>query len=175
MAYIGADKRSTSDMKSITRNITAAAAAIITLIGATTQTHAAKLTLDGYGYYEFGHKIRHSKAGVSQTGRYSNLTGAYYRRAEIGMDWITSHSTSRSGKLSFELWGMSYYGATKGIVVMTRSLDSISGGNYRKNVSRNGNAVFLEEYRFPEVNLWEKTKSGWKFKDALSFKQNNLF
>lgn len=161
-------------MKAITRNLTAATAALITLIGATTESRAAKLTLDGSGYYKFGDKIRHSTEGVSQTGRYSNLTGAYYRRSTIGMDWITNHSTSRSGKLSFELWGMPYYGATKGVVLMTRSLGALSGGHYDRKVSRKGHAVFLDEYRFPEINLWEKTKNGWSFKDALSFKQNNL-
>jgi len=161
-------------MKAITRNITAAAAAIITLIGASPQSNAAKLTLDGSGYYEFGNKVRHSTEGVSQTGRYSNLTGAYYRRTEIGMDWITNHSANRSGKLSFEFWGMPYYGATKGVVLMTRSLGALSGGHYNGHVSRKGHAVFLNEYRFPEINLWEKTNKGWLFRDALSFKDNNL-
>lgn len=161
-------------MKVITRNITAAAAAIITLIGASSQSQAVNLTLDGSGFYEFGNTVRHSTEGVSQSGRYSNLTGAYYRRAKIGMDWVTNNSRNRSGKLSFEFWGMPYYGATKGLVLMTRSMGALSGGHFYETVTRKGHAVFLNEYRFPEINLWEKTKNGWRFRDALSFKQDNL-
>lgn len=161
-------------MKAITRNFTTAAAALIALIGTNPETRAANLTLDGSGFYELGHKVRHSTEGVSQSGRYSSLTGAYYRRTTIGMEWITNNSRSRSGKLSFEFWGMPYYGATSGVVLMTRSVGALSGGHFYETIERNGHAVFLNEYRFPELNLWEHTRNGWKFRDALSFEQNNL-
>ena len=160
-------------MKSITRNLTAAAAALVTFM-ASPAGRATDVTLDGSGSYELSSRIKYYGGGVKQSGRYGNLGGDYYHKATIRMRWITNHSGNRSGDLSFEFWGMPYYGATKGIVLMTRSLDPLRGGSYYSNKGREGYAIYLDEYRYPELNLWEYTKKGWKWRDALSFKRQNL-
>lgn len=174
MAYIGGSKRPLSHMKAIPRNIMAAAAALITLIAATPQSQATKVTLDGSGYYELGTTVKYYGGGVNQTGRYANLGADYYHKATISMQWITNRTSKKSGSLSFEFWGMPYYGATKGIVLMTRSADPLKGGSYYFEKAWKGYAIFLDEYRFPELNLWEYTRRGWKFRDALSFRRDNL-
>ncbi len=161
-------------MKAITRNITAAIAAIFTLVATTPDSQATKVTLDGSGYYDLGREVKFYGGGVKQTGRYRNLGGDYYHKATISMQWITNRSRYVSGDLSFELWAMPFYGATKGIVLMTRSANPIKGGSYYFEKKWRGYAVFLDEYRYPELNLWEYTRKGWKWKDALSFRQNNL-
>jgi hypothetical protein len=161
-------------MKSLTRNITAAAAALITLFASTPESHATKVTLDGSGYYELGTTIKFYGGGVKQTGRYRNLGADYYHKATISMQWITNRTTKQSGSLSFEFWGMPYYGATKGIVLMTRSADPLRGGSYYFEKKWKGYAIFLDDYRFPELNLWEYTSKGWQWRDALSFRQNSL-
>lgn len=161
-------------MKSITRNFTAAAAALLTLIGAAPQTRASKITLDGSGYYEFLSPAKFYSGGVKQGGRYGNLGSDYYHKTTISMRWITNRSTNRSGNLSFEFWGMPFYGASKGLVLMTRPLNSLGGGGSYTNKTSTGHSISLDEYRFPELNIWEHTNKGWKFRDALSFKQDNL-
>ena len=161
-------------MKSITRNIMAATAALLTWFTTTPDSQAAKVTLDGSGFYDLGNTVKYYGGGVKQTGRYRNLGADYYHKATISMQWITNRSSKTSGDLSFELWAMRYYGATKGIVLMTRSADPIRGGSYYFEKEWRGYAIFLDEYRYPELNLWEYTQKGWKWKDALSFRQNNL-
>lgn len=161
-------------MKSITRNITAAAAAIITLITSAPGSQAAKITLDGVGYYEFGNSVKFFPGGAKQSGRYGNLGSDYYRKTTIRMSFITNRSPGASGNLSFEFWGMPYYGATKGLVLMTHSLSPLGGGRYYRNKAVKNYGIFLDEYRFPELNLWERGRGGWKFRDALSFKSDNL-
>ena len=106
---------------------------------------------------------------VKQSGRKPYLGGGYYHKAEIAMDYITNRSTRRSGDLSFELWAMPYYGATSGVVLMTKGADALGGGGSYTNASPEGYAVLLDRRRFPELNLWEFTRRGWKFRDALSF------
>jgi hypothetical protein len=69
---------------------------------------------------------------------------------------------------------MPFYGASKGIVLMTRGLDPLKPGATRTNKRCNGYAIYLDEFRFPEINIWEYTRKGWKFRDALSFKRDNL-
>jgi hypothetical protein len=161
-------------MKLICRTLTTAAAAAFTLIGALPEARAAKVRLDGSGYYELGTNIRYYPTGTRQTGRYDNLGTDYYHRATIGVRWMTNQSPGRSGSLSFELWGMPYYGATKGIVLMTYGVWSLAGRQYRNNPSVTGNAVFLDRYRFPELNLWENTRKGWRWRDNLTFRRKNL-
>ena len=172
--YIGGNKTPTIHMKPIARILTAAVAAILTITGTTGESQAAKVRLDGSGYYEFEPTINYYSNGVRQTGRYGNLGRDYYRKTTYSMRWITNHSGSRSGDLSFEFWGMPYYGADSGIVLMTRGLNPLNGGSYYPKLSRKGYAIYLDEYRFPELNLWEYTRSGWRFRDALSFSRDNL-
>jgi hypothetical protein len=137
-------------------------------------SQAANVTLDGSGYYKFTSSARYLSSGAKQYGRYSNLGADYYRTTTISMEWVTNRSSSNSGPLSFEFWGMPYYGADTGIVLMTRSADPLRAGRYYKNRRWQGSAVFLDEYRFPELNLWESTRNGWRFRDALSFRRKNL-
>ena len=160
-------------MKTIIRPLVAAIAAFVSLSGITTPAQAAKVTLDGDGYYKVFNPVVY-RGGAKQTGRYGNFGADYYRETTYSMRWINNRSNYRSGSLSFEFWAMPFYGATKGIVLMTRGLDPLKPGATRTNKRCNGYAVYLDEFRFPEINIWEYTRSGWKFRDALSFKRDNL-
>lgn len=161
-------------MKSIHRNIVAAAAAVLTLLGSASISRAVEVVLDGYGYYKLGTKVDYLGTGTDQSGRYANLGADYYHKTVIGVQWITNKSNKNSGELSFEFWGMPYYGATKGIVLMTRSAQPLKAHRYYNDPEWTGWGIFLDEWRFPELNLWEYTKKGWKWRDALSFKKGNL-
>lgn len=158
--------------KYITRTLLTTLA--VTALFSATDVQAAKVTLDGSGYYTFNSSVRFYGQGAKQYGRYSNLGADYYRNTTMSMEWITNRSRNNSGPLSFEYWGMPFYGADTGIVLMTRSADPLRAGSYYKNRKWTGWAVFLDEYRFPELNLWESTSRGWKFRDALSFRRDNL-
>ena len=160
-------------MKSLLTSFVAVVAALI--VFQPSEARATKVTLDGSGYYELGRKFKFYGGGVKQSGRYRRLGADYYHKAVIGMDWITNRSRSRSGYLSFEFWAMPYYGADKGVVLMTRGLDPLRGGSYYFEKARDGWAIFLDRRRFPEINLWELTgRRGWKFRDALSFRRKNI-
>jgi hypothetical protein len=85
------------------------------------------------------------------------------------MDFVTNRSNGKSGSLSFEYWAMPYYGASKGIVLMTDSLKPIKGRDSNMDAQKSGKGVYIDRKRFPEINIWEFTRKGWKFRDALSF------
>ena len=160
-------------MKSLLTSLTVAVAASFAFVAP--QANAAKITLDGSGYYELGTRFKFYSGGVKQSGRYQRLGSDYYHKAVIGMDWITNRSRSRSGYLSFELWAMPYYGAKRGVVLMTRGLDPLRGGSYYFERAREGYAIFLDRRRFPEINIWELTnRRGWQFRDALSFRRKDV-
>jgi hypothetical protein len=158
-------------MKSISQSLAALAAVALILIGSAPETQAAKVTLDGSGFYNLRPQVKYFNRGVRQTGRYRNLGGDYYHRGTIGMDWITNNSKFRSGSLSFELWAMPYYGATSGIILMTKRINPLYGTYYYISKKAYGYAISLDAYRFPELNLWEFTRTGWQWRDALTFKR----
>jgi hypothetical protein len=164
----------TSVMKLIAQTLATATAAIFALIGTAPETQAAKVTLDGSGFYQLGTRIDYYPTGTRQTGRYRNLGADNYHRTTIGVRWMSNNSPGRSGSLSFEFWGMPFYGAKRGIVLMTYGVWSLAGGQYRSNPSVTGNSVFLNTYRFPELNLWEYTNKGWRWRDNLTFRRRNL-
>lgn len=161
-------------MKTITRSFVGAFAALLAIAGTTTPATSAQVTLDGSGFYQVNPPVVYRGGGAQQTGRYGNLGADYYRQTTYSMQWINNRSPFASNRLSFEFWAMPFYGATKGIVLMTRGLDPLSAGAYRKNKRCSGLAVYLDEFRFPELNLWEYTRQGWRWRDALSFKRDNL-
>lgn len=161
-------------MKKIKLSLTAALAAMFALTSIPSETRAADLTLNGDGSYKLGTQIRYSYTGRQQSGRYGNFGADNYHTATIGIEWITNRSGNRSGSMSFELWAMPYYGATSGVVLMTRGLSPLGGGNIRQPVNADGYAIFLNRYRFPELNLWEYTRSGWRNRDYLTFNRKNL-
>jgi hypothetical protein len=156
-------------MKSIIQNSIAVAAALFTVVGSIQQSQAADVRLDGSGYYWLGKKEVFSSNGKEQSGRYKNLGRDYYHKVEYGMDFITNYSYSSTGSLSYEFWAMPFYGATSGIVLMTRGVGALSSGEAYDDVWKKGYAVSLARKRFPEQSLWERTRSGWKFRDALTF------
>lgn len=158
-------------MKSISQSLSIITAVALTMIGTAPESHAAKVTLDGSGFYKLRPVVNYHDGGARQSGRYRNLGGDYYHKGKIGMDWITNNSKSRSGTLSFELWAMPYYGATSGIILMTRKLKPLYGNYYYESKVRTGFAISLDARRFPELNLWEFTRKGWKWRDALTFKR----
>ncbi len=158
-------------MKLFAKPLAAAALALALFAPAAS---AAKLTLDGYGYYEFQSRNHYyGHGGAEQNGRYSYLGRGYYHKTEIGMDYLTNRSRRRSGDLSIEFWAMPFYGATSGTILMTRSRDSLGGGDSLENVDPRGQAISLDKRRFPEINVWEYTRRGWKFRDALTFTRKN--
>ena len=136
--------------------------------------HAADVALEGSGYYELGSRTSYHRYGTAQSGRYSNFGAGYYHTAEIGMEEVANYSNSRSGSLSFELWALSYYGATSGSVLMTQQLGTVWGGYSLVDVAGFGRARSLNRYRYPELNLFEYTRSGWRWRDALSFSYRDL-
>lgn len=159
--------------KYFTRTFLSALAA--TALFSTTGAQATNVTLDGTGYYTFNSSVRYYGTGAKQYGRYANLGADYYHNTTISMQWITNRSRKwQSGPLSFEFWGMPFYGANTGIVLMTRSANPLNAGRSYQNRKWSGWAIFLDQYRFPELNLWESTGKGWKFRDALSFRRKNL-
>jgi hypothetical protein len=160
-------------MKTIASTV-AAAVMICTAMFQSFTANAADVALEGYGYYELGSRANYYRYGTTQSGRYSNFGAGYYRNGEIGVDEVANNSSSRSGSLSFELWALSYYGATRGTVLMTRVFDPLWGGYSYTDVASFGQARSLNRYRYPELNLYEYTRYGWKWRDALSFSFRDL-
>lgn len=157
-------------MRSLIQKLTTAALVLTAAATTLTESQAAKIRLDGYGTYASRSKVNYyGNPAPAQGGRYSNLGADYYHKVSYQMDFITNRSGSTSGSLSYEFWAMPYYGADTGIVVMTRGLKSLKGNKSVSDVERTGLAVDLDRKRFPEINIWEYTRDGWKFRDALSF------
>jgi hypothetical protein len=155
-------------MKTFFRKIPAGIAALAMSVVAP-HAKATDLTLDGYGYYSLGSRITYFIDGRYQGGRFGNFGKNYYRRATMRTDFITNWSSYRSGSMSYEFWGMPYYGASKGLIVMTRGLDPLGAGRYYKGRTVEGYAISPDSRRYPEFSLWEYTRKGWRFRDALSF------
>jgi hypothetical protein len=161
-------------MKKIAQKITA----ILTVAGlvsfAPTESQAADLALEGGGAYVLGDTYRYYGNGKKQSGRYRNLGSDYYQSARIRMDRVTNYSGYRSGAMSFELWATDYYDATSGIVVMTAGIDRLKAYKYFKNVKRSGFALYLSDYYYPQLNLFEYAGS-WQWRDVLVFDYDDLF
>ncbi|NJM37297.1 MAG: hypothetical protein HC845_05180 [Akkermansiaceae bacterium] len=162
-------------MKSIIHQITSAAFVFLAIAVSTPQVRAADLTLEGSGYYDLDSDFFYvGGRGASQSGRYRNLGRDYYHETAIGMDEVVNNSRSRSGTMSFEFWGLDFFGADSGFVLMTSRVKSLGGGRFYDGIDRVGNSIFLDEYRFPELNLYELTRSGWRYRDSLSFSEDSL-
>lgn len=150
--------------------LTAAAVAFSTTGFVLPEANAANLRLEGYGYFEVANYVRYYAKPPTQGGRFNKFRGGdYYHRAEIGMDFLTNNSNSRSGELSFEFWAMPFFGATNGIILMTEGLSPIRAKRSYRNLTGEGYAIDLDRRRFPELNIWEYTGPNWKFRDALTF------
>ena len=161
-------------MKSIIHKITAVATVLIAVASSVPESQAASVRLKGSGYYKLGSSYVYSDWGKTQSGRYDNLGSDYYHRTEYGMDYISNSSSYRSGSLSYEFWALPYYGSSSGIVLMTRGLNSLSGGSRYVDLYRSGSGISLNRYRYPEQNIWEYTSSGWRFRDSLAFSRKTL-
>ncbi len=161
-------------MKSILRKLSTAVAASIALVTSLQQSEAAKVTIDGSGYYELSTILKFYPTGYGQTGRRPYLGGGDYHAAKIGARWLSNNSEVKSGTLSFELWAMPFYGATDGIVLMTSAVPGISALKYYSNFRRSGHAAFINRNRVPELNLYEYTRSGWQWRDNLTFQRRTL-
>lgn len=161
--------KNSNTMTAIFKKLSLAAALAMTAATVAPEAKAANVTLDGYGQYFLGNTVKYYGGGVKQGGRYKNLGADYYTKATIKMDFITNRSNAGSGSLSFEFWAMPYKGATTGIILMTKGLDPLPGRKSYNYVSAKGYAINLDRRRFPELNLWEFTRNGWKFRDVLSF------
>ncbi len=160
-------------MKTIASTV---AAAVMGCAGFFSFSHAraADVTLEGTGYYELGSRASYYRYGTSQSGRYRNLGGGYYHSGEIGMDEVANNDGFRSGSLSFELWALPYYGANSGSVVLTRQIGSLYGGYSFFDQVSYGRTLSLNRYLYPELNLYEYTRYGWSWRDALSFSYRTL-
>lgn len=161
-------------MKSIIHQITAVAAVLFAVAVSAPVSEAASIRLKGSGYYLLGDYYVFSHGGKQQSGRYKNLGRDYYHNIEYGMDYISNNSGYKSGSLSYEFWALPYYGATSGIVLMTRNLSPLYGGERYVNLYKSGWGISLNLYRYPEQNIWEFTRSGWKFRDSLAFSKKTL-
>ena len=160
-------------MKTIANSLIAASSLLIGISGTTPQASAADLTLDGTGYYELGNSEFFLRRGAGQSGRYSNLGRNFYQDAELGISRITNNSFSRSGSMSFEFWAKPFYSATSGIIMMTRGFNPLSGDFNYPNVQTFGTAISLRQWRFPELNLFERGRRNWEWRDALTFSQSD--
>ena len=159
-------------MKSIIHLLTTAIAAA-TVIVAAPAAKATDITLDGYGFYKVSKSMKYYKnPGPAQSGRYGRLGKGYYHKTTYGFDFITNRDGNRSGDLSFEFWALPYKGANSGPILMTRAKNPLAGGKSYKDASPSGQGVNLEERAFPDINVWEYTKKGWKFRDALTFSKS---
>lgn len=156
-------------MKSLISKLVTPIIALFATAAMIQKSDAAKVTLDGYGSYLMGSKVTYYRSGPAQSGRYRNLGSDYYHSISYTMDFITNRSNGGSGSLSYEFWAMPFYEAESGIILMTRGLKPMPGGLSVKYLTKTGLGVFLDTRRFPEMNLWEFTRQGWKFRDALSF------
>lgn len=156
-------------MKSLVQKLSLVTAALFAVGTSIPDAQAANLTLDGFGYYDIQNRVRFFPGGAKQGGRYRNLGADYYHKTTIEMDFITNRSYSRSGSMSFEFWAMPYYDANKGIILMTRGIGALGSRGSVVGADKTGYAVSLNARRFPELNLWEYTRSGWRFRDSLTF------
>jgi hypothetical protein len=154
-------------MKTIASRIVIAA---ITVAASISHSSAIPVvSLDGSGAYSLGNSdFRDSGRGL-QSGRYRNLGRTYYHTASYDMDEINNNTDVRSGSLSFEFWGLRFYKALRGPILMTYGLSPLGGGNFYQNAFAEGFAVSLGRFAYPELNLVEYTRRGWKWRDSLSF------
>lgn len=146
--------------------------AMVSMFGGISVAKAADLEMRGYGSVSESTYETYSAYGAAQGGRYRNLGAGYYRRTTIGVDGIRNYSSNRSGSISFELWAMPYYGATSGTVLMTTNAGDVYGYSTKWNVYRTGNKLAFDGYAFPELNIWEYTSRGWRFRDYIAFSRS---
>jgi hypothetical protein len=156
-------------MKTAKVGVGFAITAMVSMFGGMSVAQATDLSLRGYGSVNESAYESYSYYGAPQSGRYRNLGEGYYRRTTIRVDGISNYSSWRSGSLSFELWAMPYYGANSGNVLMTTNAGAVYGRSTKWNVQRTGNKVALDEFAFPELNIWEYTRYGWSFADNIAF------
>ncbi len=156
-------------MKSLISKLVAPTISLFAAVAMVQESRATNVTLDGFGSYALGTKVTFYGSAPAQSGRYKSLGTDYYHKVSYTMDYITNRSNSKSGSLSYEFWALPFYGSTSGIILMTRSLKPMAGGLSVKYLTKTGLGVFLDVRRFPEMNLWEYTSKGWKFRNALSF------
>ena len=161
-------------MKAHISSISFATVALSALFAIAPTAKAARITLDGYANYQLSNYERYYSRGRNQQGRYRNLGADYYRNSNTRIDAITNRSRNKSGSLSFEFWAMPFYGANSGTVLTTSGTGRISGFKSRNRVSKRGSAISLNRYAFPEINIWEYTRRGWRFRDAVSFSRRDL-
>lgn len=146
--------------------------AMVSMFGGISEVKAADLELRGLGSVSESPRQAYLRFGAAQDGRYRNLGAGFYRRTTIAVDGIRNYSGFSSGSLSFELWALPYYGATSGSVLMTTNAGTVFGRATRLNVIRTGNKVGYGGFAFPELNLWEFTRSGWGFRDNIAFSRS---
>ena len=160
-------------MKSLIKRFVTTALALSATALTIPESRAADVRLEGYGDYLLNENEDFFPRAPKQSGRYRNLDRDYYHKVNIRMEYISNLSRARSGSLSFELWAMPYYGATSGIVLMTRGIDPLRGDRSYEDVSRTGYAISLGADRFPELSLWEYTRRGWVNRDHLTFEDRD--
>lgn len=146
-----------------------AAAAVLAISAPAPMAKAADIVLDGPAFFSLAKKARYYSLGAGQGGRYYNLGRGYYRRADLGIGAVDNYSPYESGDLSFEFWAMPFYGATKGLILMTTDIGWLEGDQSFVNLEMTGSALSPKRRAFPEMNIWEYTYYGWSFRDAFTF------
>lgn len=155
-------------MKTIVHKFVALLATVGFVSFVPSQTQAADLALEGTGSYSLGSTYKYYSKGKSQSGRYRNLGSDYYQTSRIKMDRVSNYSGYRSGAMSFELWATDYYDATSGTVMMTAGLNRLNAYRFYNKVNRSGFALYMDDYYYPQLNLFEYVSS-WAWRDVLVF------
>ena len=158
-------------MKLLPPDSSALIAVMMISLGTGPAARSSNVTIDGSGFTDLNSSVRYFGGEVKQSGRFTSLGINHYRKAEFGVKWISNRSPHRTGNLGIELWAMPYYGADQGVVLMSRAVEPLAGAAYYFREEWKGFAILLRQKRFPEINLWEHTRKGWKWPDKLSLKQ----
>lgn len=135
---------------------------------------AARIRLAGRQSYELSSNVRYYSDPPRMEGRFRRLGRGYYHHGEIRSEFIDNRSRRDSGDLSYELWALRYIGANSGPILSTQAVGSIDGYDSREDVSRDCRTKFINRRRFPDINIWEDTFDGWKFRDAFTFGYKDL-
>lgn len=162
-------------MKTSIAQFTIAAAVVFAFASTAPEAKCADVAFQGFGSYDVRSSERFFSRPPRQGGRFRSLGADFYRRAEIEVDAVRNFSRGRSGNMSFELWAMPFFGASRGSVLMTNGLRPLNGRRSFRGVFATGFAVSLNQPGFAELSLWEFNRRRWRFRDALSFTNRDWF
>lgn len=152
-----------------TLKLTAAMAAMAFTLAAPS-AEAAKIRFEGPASYDLATRVKYRAKAPAQSGRYRTLGRGYYHAGTIGMRWIDNRSAKISGPLSFEFWALRFVGANSGPILSTSAVKRISGFDSFYDVRKSSYTLYIDRFRFPDINIWERRDGRWNFRDAFTFR-----